>query len=156
MIQEEIDLLLENIKEYKEVESPDEIKKISDSVFQYFIIRKTHGIISNHMEDVPRMLTKLRELPETLTTNIVPQSIGDMDVAQIRNEDIGEDGSIIPSNFDIVKKATPYNGYLPGQVVQWVAPPGVGKSAAMLYEVTTMSIAGYSTLWVALGDLFRS
>jgi hypothetical protein len=155
LISQEIQVFVDQVEAFRNVEDPSEISQITKSVFHYYMVRRAHAIISNTMEDVPLMLRKLREIPEVLSGTIKPQALGDMDPAKVREEDIGGEDGVIPTNFKIIKQSTPYNGYLPGQVVQWVAPPGVGKSAAMLYEVCGMTVAGFSVLWVALGDLVR-
>lgn len=152
LMEEEIDSFLQIAGDFRSVEADDDILSISENIFSYYQRRKLDEILQEaDGDDMSTVINEIQEIPSEITSPITIHNMGNQD-AQKMMDDIKEIGSI-PSNFALIRDATPFNGYLFGQVIQFVAAPGVGKSAIMLQEAILAAIHGYKVLWVAMGDL---
>lgn len=153
--QDDLSNFVELVQQFREIDDPNEVTKVVENTFQWFLERKVTDIVRNHVDDVPLMVEKMRDLPRTLVSSIKICNMGDLDVDTVIEEDIGGIDGIFKSSFNLVTEASAFRGYIPGQVIQWVSRPGGGKSAAMLQEALYFMSQGKRGLWIALGDLFR-
>src|SRR5699024_7541791 len=106
-------------------------------------------------EDTGTLIDMIREIPRSLTSTIPVHTLGGLDVDTVMEHDIGGLDGVFQSTLDVVTEASVFNGYIPGQVIQFVGRPGGGRSVIMLQEVLGCATQGRRTLWVALGDLTR-
>lgn len=155
MIPEELEEFGNLIEQMKEIDSPTEINQITKSLFVYYQEAQVKKILDSHFDDIPAIISRIRELPTEVGSGVEVYNLGELKADEVIAEELGGVDRVFPSNFDLVKKCSPYGGYLPGQVVMWVAPPGVGKSVTMLYEVLGIAASGKKVLYVAMGDLMR-
>ncbi|BCG50120.1 replicative helicase [Ralstonia phage RP13] len=155
LVADEIDGFIQLVNESRKITDQKQIREMVDSLFAYYKTRKVHQIVTDNSSDVDAIVREIKLVPESLTAGIDIHTIGKLDPEQIIAEEMGDLGNPLPTNFDLIKDSTPFKGYLPGQVVQWVGAPGRGKSATMLFEVILMAISGFKVLWLAMGDLTK-
>lgn len=155
VIPEEIDALLNSIHIMKGITSTNEIESLSLALYKYYKIRKTHEYVTKYKDDIDQLVKHIKTIPDSVTSSVQIVTLGKLDPLVVMDEEIGGLDNVLPTNFKVIKDATPFKGYLKGQIIQFVGSPGKGKSALMLYEVTLMAIHGHKILWIALGDLMK-
>lgn len=153
-VTEEVETIIGFARDY--VMLPDDKIPSILGDFRDFYYRKSLTKILNSEEspNPDRIITKIKDLEDIKSTGLPLVTLGDLDVESVMQEELGG-MDVIPSSFDFIRRATPWSGYLRGQLVMWVAAPGVGKSLAMLNEVVSFLRGGYKVYWVALGDMMR-
>lgn len=152
---EDISNFVELAENFRLVTDPKEIEKIVNNFFKFYQERKLTEIMKANAEDTGTLIDMIREIPRSLTSTIPVHTLGGLDVDTVMEHDIGGLDGVFQSTLDVVTEASVFNGYIPGQVIQFVGRPGGGKSAIMLQEVLGFATQGRRTLWVALGDLTR-
>jgi len=155
MLGDEISGFIELIHDSKSIVDPKQIELLVKNIHKYYKVRKVHQIVGQNSDDVESLLKEIKKIPDSLTGGIDAVQLGGLKPSEVIAAELGGIDNVIPTNFEVIRKSTPFNGYLPGQVVQVVGPPGRGKSALMLYEIVNMAINGYKILWVAMGDLMK-
>lgn len=157
LVESEIDTLLTDIRKYRKVESADSIKAIAHSLFEYYQTQKVQQIFNGYSKDpnIARLLDQLRDVPSEIASDIKIKNLGLLDPDEVYQREIGGNDSILETSFQIIKDATPFQGYLPGQVVMCISPPGVGKSSFILQECAFNATNGKSVLMFILGDLME-
>lgn len=101
-------------------------------------------------------LKAITEIKRTSNRVFEMVDLSQEDVDKVIEEEIGSEGMKMPTKFQFVKRSMSYKAYVKGHIIQWCAPPGVGKTIIMLQECIEMAKKGYKILWVALGDMMRS
>lgn len=152
---EDINNFIALAENFRGVTDPKEIDKITSGFFKFYQDRKITEVLKEYSEDTSKLIDLVREIPRTLSSSIPVHTLGGLDVDAVMENDIGGLDGILQSTLDVVTEASVFNGYIPGQVIQWVGRPGGGKSAVMLQEVLGFATQNVRTLWVALGDLTR-
>lgn len=113
--------------------------------------RKSKGQDSVSAKDIVKRIQDIK----FVQTDVVPIDVlGDLDVDQVVEQELGG-ADPLPTRFEFIKRGTPYQGYLKGQVVQVVAPPGVGKSLFLANEAVEMAKVGAEGYFIALGDMMK-
>lgn len=155
MIPDELSSFVELCNHYKNLKSPEQIKSVSESIFNYYLKNSLSQIISNSSDNLHELISSIRQLPTSLNNPVDIISLGSLDPNAVIKEELGTLDRIIPTSFEVVKKASPFKGYLPGSVVMWVASPGSGKTASLIQEGLIAANAGYKVLFCALGDMMK-
>lgn len=134
LVAEEVDKTISEIEKFVFLD-----KKPANDVVNSFSIfygtRRLSEIMAQSDGDFAKIITEIRSLPNINSDSIPCVVVGEMDVDDVLAEEIGG-LEAFPSAFSVVKEATPYHGYLPGQVVQIVAPPGCvhGDTLVLTYD----------------------
>lgn len=102
--------------------------------------------------DIDQIFDRIRDIPTINYSDLKVVNLHDIDVNEVVQSEIGNDGAI-PSSFAIVRDSAPWGGYLRGTVVLVTAAPGTGKSLLMLNESVASLRAGLKVLYIALGDM---
>lgn len=157
LIPTEIEPLVLNIEKYRKIDTVEDIRIISNSIFSYYQTRKLQKAIDKYAinNNIPELIKTVKDIPEEFNPEVTIKTLGDLDPEEVRNRELGGENNILPTTLNVIKESTPYGGYLPGQVVAVTAPPGVGKSAFMLQEIICQAVNGYSILMIVLGDLME-
>lgn len=155
LIPEELENFCQLIEEYRDIKSQKEVDAISEAIFSFYKTRKINDIIQKYSNDIDKVIKEVKRIPESIIKDVEIVNLGSIDPKEIMENDVGNLEEIIPTNFKLIRDATPFQGYLPGQVVMVCASPGTGKSSLMLYEALGAADAGFNVLWLALGDLMK-
>lgn len=170
MIDSEREAFVGLVEDLRKPKIKSEINAISQSMFDYYRNTKMSDIVTLFSDNPKIMLEKLKEIPTDFnnTGEIEIYPLGSKPAQELVEEELGDLNRIFPTNFSIVKDATPYKGYMPGQVVMFCSIPGQGKSAAMLQEVSLILMDNYmkvledpennkpvKIIWIALGDMMK-
>lgn len=169
MMEEERGAFIELVEGYKKDKTKAEVNAIASSMFDHYRNTKIADTVTRFSENPQLLLDKLKEIPSTFSgadgVEIYP--LGSKPAQELIEDELGDLSRVFPTNFRIVAEATPYKGYLPGQVVMFCSIPGQGKSAAMLQEIALILTDNYTkfhngdtdkklkVLWLALGDLMK-
>ena len=158
MIPEELKTFLELVDKYRTVENKVEIQAITQANFDFYRKAKVIGILERHTDNLLKVIEEVQDIPKNLTSLIKPEPLGARDAQEVMESELGESGRIFHSNYSIVRNATPYQGYMPGQVVMFCGKPGGGKSATMLEEeiLNILMNPNINILHLALGDMTRT
>lgn len=151
--QSDIDSFLELTDKYRKKLSLEEIASISQSFFDFYLTNQVTEALEKSENDVSFLVKAIRQLPTSIPNSIPVRTMFDLDMDDVIEEELGGVDNVIESTINIVNTSTPFNGYIPGQVIQIVAPPGAGKSALMMQEAMFAAAQGKQVLWIALGDL---
>ena len=155
MLPEEIQGIIDLIAGMSTPRSPAELKELVATIFSHYKRTRASDLIEKYNNDINKLILKIKEIPDDIATVTEVEPLGARKPSEVLESELGGLDRIIPSNFGVIQEATPFKGYLPGQVVMVCASPGSGKSAFMLYEVMLAAAAGFQVLWLALGDLIR-
>lgn len=121
---------------------------------EFYYNKKLTTILHEGNNNSKNIINNIRELREVKSNAIPVYTVGDLDSDVVMQEELG-DAHTIPSGLDLIKRATPWGGYLKGQVCMYVAAPGNGKSLLMANEVVEMLRHDVQVYWIALGDMMR-
>lgn len=169
MMEEERSAFIELVDGYKKDKTKAEVNAIASSMFDHYRNTKIADIVTRFSENPELLLDKLKEIPSTFSNadGIEIYPLGSKPAQELIEDEIGDLNRVFPTNFKIVSDATPYKGYLPGQVIMFCSIPGQGKSAAMLQEVALILTDNYTkfhsgetdkklkVLWLAIGDMMK-
>lgn len=166
MMEEERGAFIELVEGYKKDKTKAEVNAIASSMFDHYRNTKIADTVTRFSENPQLLLDKLKEIPSTFSgadgVEIYP--LGSKLAQELIEDELGDLSRVFPTNFRIVADATPYKGYLPGQVVMFCSIPGQGKSAAMLQEIALILTDNYTkfhegkadrkvkVLWCFTGD----
>lgn len=134
------------------------VAPILEQYDEFYKTRKVTEILATSKADdslgVEYIVKEISKIKSINNNGIPLDVLGELDAGKVIEEELGTGGAL-PTNFEFIKRATPFQGYLRGQVIQVVAPPGVGKSNFLANEAVKMLQDGYSGYFVALGDMMR-
>ena len=153
ILNEEIDKAMKTMLEYQclpESKIPATIKSFEG----FYYNKKLKSILDENSGDSSLIIETIQSLNKISTDTTPLVRVGDLDVDQVLKEEMG-DMIALPSKFNFIQQATPFSGYIRGQVIMVVAPPGTGKSLFLANEAVEMLKKGYKVFWVALGDLMK-
>lgn len=144
LVDNEIKVLIESIHKYKDITSKEDIKIIAQSIFEYYQTQRIQSILNDYQSnpDIGIFLNHMREVPTELSSEFEIKTLGGLNPREVFEREIGGTDNVLPSTIRIVREATPFNGYLPGQVVMVVAPPGcmTGDTVVPLLDGTEMTL----------------
>lgn len=169
MLTQEIDHFVELVEDMRKPKNVGEVKAIALSIFDYYRNTKLSDVVIQYQENPQLMLERLQQIPTSFSdsNSIEVYPLGSKSATELVEDELGDLNRVFPTNFDIVKEATPYKGYLPGQVVMFCSIPGQGKSAAMLQEVCGIILDSYDkyhkgqvdrmvkVLQIQIGDMMK-
>ncbi len=151
----ELEAFVSLIRENRDITSGDELQKLSENLFKFYVTKQLTYYINKYSNNPIKLLEQLKDIPTVLTSGVDINVLGSLTASEVIEEDIGDLSNVLRSNFELINNSTPFGGYLPGSVVMFLAAPGNGKSALMLYEAARATIESKKVLWIALGDLTR-
>lgn len=155
-IEEEIEKILSIAKDYMLIPK-DDIGDVLDSFEEFYSNKCLSSILTDYKEGKNTsigLIKKMKDIKSIKSRAIEVIKIGDLDVNKVIEEELGG-LDILPTSFEFVKKITPWQGYLRGQLVTITAEPGVGKSLFLLNEAINFAKNGYKVYLCCLGDLFK-
>ncbi|QIG71328.1 DNA primase/helicase protein [Rhizobium phage RHph_TM39] len=152
-LENEIDNLLVKMKDY--MDAGENVNDILQSFGDFYANKRLTEILeSNRGTGASEIIKRVNEIKKIESFSTPIDCLGELDIDKVMEAELGGT-AILPSKFDLIKRATPWAGYLRGQVVQVVAPPGVGKSLFLANESVEMARAGAEGYFVALGDMMK-
>lgn len=169
MLDTERDAFIELIEDMKKPKTKAEVQAISNAIFTHYRNTKLSDIVVQWSDNPQIMLEKLQEIPTKFSgaSGIEIYPLGSKAAQELVEDEIGDLSRVFPTNFKIIEDATPYKGYLPGQVIMFCSIPGQGKSAAMLQEVSGIILDNYTkyhngevdrlykVLQIQIGDMLK-
>lgn len=148
---EEIEQVLKSVKDFI-VMPTDSIDGFLGDFNKFYCNKKLKKVFENDNFDPLKIVSEIKGI-ETIKGGGLPLiNLGNCNIKDVVESEIG-DMDIIPSGFNFIQNATPWGGYLRGQLVMVTAPPGVGKSTFLLNEAITFMKYGLKVYWIALGDM---
>ena len=112
--------------------------EVLESFKRFYQNRVVQRLIREYQFEPEKIIEGVGKLKEFSINSIPLYTLGDLDVAKVIEEDMGN-FSVIPSQFDFVRKASGHlDGYATGQLCMVCAPPGVGKTLFLAHEVVFM------------------
>lgn len=152
----ELDLIIPMIAGHHPI-SDELLPKAITSVFDYVKETKLEYLMnlsltgSMNTDTAIRHISDLSDLKYESNDNYVDMS--DMQQLKVMKvEELPSEG-IIKSSIGIINEVSTHKGYIPGDVVQVIAPPGVGKSMFMCQEGAYALLKGHKVAHIVLGDL---
>lgn len=98
-----------------------------------------------------------RELERALTWSLVPEPFIDLsdvdEVSRARLADFPDGASVLRSSFELINTCSIFGGYKSGDLIQFAAAPGIGKTTAMINEGASFLDQGFRVCHVFLGDM---
>lgn len=156
LIVEEVNEFIEQVNDYRSLESESSIESVTKSVFEYYRSRLFVTIVTSNKDSLEDAIEKVKSIPDSSQTKeLVPLNLGQLTPSKLFKEEIGGGEGVLKSQMRLVNESTPFNGYLPGSVVGVCMAPGVGKSAYMMYEAVPWAMLGKKILMIVLGDLMK-
>lgn len=152
-IDDEVDKIVVTVKDFLAVKD-DEIQTVVEDFNGFYQQQIISDILENSNGSATEIVKKIKELKVVHNNAIPVVNLGDIDVDQVLDEELNG-MSIIPSSLQTVRNATPWKGYLRGQLVMVVASPGSGKTLLLLNEVVEQLKEGFKVYYVALGDMMK-
>lgn len=122
-------------------------------MFDYYKRVRIHDIITTQQSNLDVMIKQITELPTSLGSPIEIRTLGSQNADQVISDELGSLDRVFPTTLEVVRNATPFQGYLPGSVVMLVSSPGTGKTATLIQEAINFSTQGFKVLFCALGDM---
>ena len=159
MVKEELDVFLSMAEKYREIDDSSEISAITKSNFDYYKKTLLNQILSKYSDNPLKVIEEVKnKIPSELASLIRPEPLGSRDAQDVMKSELGDTGRIFYSNYSVIRNATPYQGYMPGQLVMFCGKPGGGKSATMLEEeiLNILMNPEIKILHMALGDMTRT
>jgi len=151
-LMEEIEQVLKSVKDFI-VMPVDSIDGFLEDFNKFYCNKRLNTVFEQRNDlDPVKIVDSIKEIPKVKGESLPLVSLGNCDVQKVIEEEIG-DIEVMPSRFDFVRRATPWGGYLRGQLLMVTAPPGVGKSTFILNEAINFLKSGYKVYWIALGDM---
>ena len=158
MLPEEIQGIIDLIAGMSTPRSPAELKELVATIFSHYKRTRASDLIEKYNNDINKLILKIKEIPDDIATVTEVEPLGARKPSEVLESELGGLDRIIPSNFGVIQEATPFKGYLPGQVVMVCASPGCftgdtevlsldsGKYYTMqeLYESQEKDISVYS------------
>lgn len=159
MVKEELTTFLDMVRQYREVKTSEEISAITKSNFNYYKKELLSTILMKYSDNPLKVIEEVKDkIPTELASLIKPEPLGARDAQEVMETEIGDSNRIFQSNYSVIRNATPYQGYMPGQLVMFCGKPGGGKSATMLEEeiLNILVNPNIKILHMALGDMTRT
>lgn len=154
-MEEEIDNILKKIYEFASVEA-NKVENILKDFQKFYETKMITTILEDEKGNASNIVARIKALEQIETSSIPLECLGEMDVDAIIAAELGSEGAI-QSSFDFIRRSSPWGGYIRGQVVQFVAPPGVGKTLSLLNEAWSfMKNQNCQVHFLALGDMMRT
>lgn len=152
-LDEEIEKIVVSVKDFLEVKEAevDEVVKDFSSFYQQ---QRLAEILESGEGSAVKIISEIREMNMVQNGSIPVVRMGELDVDQVMEEELNG-MSIIPTSLQTVRNATPWKGYLRGQLVMVVASPGSGKTLLLLNEVVEQLKEGFKVVYAALGDMMK-
>lgn len=152
-LDEEVEKIVGQIKDFLQVKD-SELESIITDFNSFYQQQRLAEILEDSAGSATKIISAVRELKVVQNGSIPVVRMGELDVDQVLEEELSG-MSIIPSSLQTVRNATPWKGYLRGQLVMVVASPGSGKTLLLLNEVVEQLREGYSVVYAALGDMMK-
>lgn len=153
LIDEEIGKLLNLIKKARKITNEKSINIIIRDIYNFYKI----GMVSSIFEKYKDATSVDRIIKEINNINIeISPKIEISNMATLKPSLLIENSNnyqVLPSNLNLIKDNLFNKGYLVGEIEQFAAAPGKGKSALMNYELSNIARLGFKVLLVSLGDL---
>ncbi len=131
-MEDEIESIIIKTNDY--VSSGDNIGGILGPFTDFYTNKMVTQILEDGKGNASDIVTRIKSIA-TVQSDLTPIDVlGDLDVDYVIQQELGG-SEPLPTQFDFVRRATPYQGYLKGQVAQVVAAPGTGKSLFLANEV---------------------
>ena len=124
MLPEEIQGIIDLIAGMSTPRSPAELKELVATIFSHYKRTRASDLIEKYNNDINKLILKIKEIPDDIATVTEVEPLGARRPSEVLESELGGLDRIIPSNFGVIKEATPFKGYLPGQVVMVCASPG--------------------------------
>ena len=155
-IEEEIEKVLSIARDYMLIPK-DGITDTIDAFEEFYCnkyLSSTLKRYKNEKETSIELINNIKNIRNIKSSSIDIVKLGELNVNKVIEEELGG-LDILPTSFELIKKITPWKGYLRGQLVTVTAEPGVGKSMFLLNEAITFAKHGYKIYLCCLGDLFK-
>jgi hypothetical protein len=124
-IEGEVDSMLDDCLEYCNLKN--NVKVFLESFQKFYRYRYVTDLVHEAGGDVDTLITGIERMRDVNLSPIPVDRLGELDLDQVIQEDLGSDDPI-PTSFEFLQKALDSKGYLRGQVAMVVAPPSSGKS----------------------------
>lgn len=153
---EDVEFVVNMITGYHPL-SEELLPKAINTIFDYVKETKLEFFmnlsLTNSMttDNAIKAISELQDLKYEDIDNYIDMS----DISQLKSmkeEELPTEG-IIKSSIGIINDISTYHGYIPGDVIQVIAPPGVGKSMFMCQEGAYALSKGHKVAHIVLGDL---
>lgn len=160
---EEIKGEVETLLDDKDVNEEFAIERIEE----FIRLKRIRGSLYEMVEDIKKgrnkgddsILKVAKELKDGLKISIRRSDIFTMEsldeIKRFREEAVGtvNKSSIVKSCIPRVNEALQFNGYKPGDLVMFCAPPGTGKTSFLINEGAEASKQGFDVLHMFVGDM---
>lgn len=153
-IEEERNQIVKLAGEYAQMKEESQIHSVLQSFNEFYNKKRLQEILEEGKHDSEWIIRQIAEIRKINTTSIPIDRVGDLDLKEVIERELGS-SEPIPTSFSFLRKAMPWKGYLRGQVVLVCAPPGAGKSSFLANEVVHMLKTGFRIYWLALGDMMK-
>lgn len=157
--EEEINGALSKCKEFIVIEDTFAISNIIGDFQDFFNKKKLLEALELYRDGKmtpTEIIDRFDNIPKLENEEVPVINFGNVDIDDIITQDGLGGSNVIPSKFQFIREASPWQGYIKGQVIQVVAAPGVGKSNWMANEiVNAIRMCQTEVYYMALGDLMR-
>lgn len=152
-LEEEVDKVVSTVKDFLVVKD-DELQSVIEDFNAFYQQQRLGLILESGNGNAQKIISQIRDMPVVQNNSIPVVRMGEIDVDQVMEEELNG-MSIIPSSMQTIRNATPWKGYLRGQLVMVVASPGSGKTLFLLNEIVEQLKEGFKVYFVALGDMMK-
>lgn len=153
---EDVEFVVNMISSFHPI-SEELLPKAINTIFDYVKETKLEFFmnlsLTNSMttDNAINAISELKDLRYEDDDNYIDMS----DISQLKNmkeEELPTEG-IIQSSIGVINDISTYHGYIPGDVIQIIAPPGTGKSMFCCQEGAYALSRGHKVAHIVLGDL---
>jgi KaiC/GvpD/RAD55 family RecA-like ATPase len=148
---EEIRSILNKIVEYKRYTKEqavifrDNLRKLCYSAYIQDVKNRNEYDVVNYVESIKKF-----DYRSNYSDTLMAKSFSQLDITDLVDRYSTEG---YKSRYDFINKSFAPGGYIPGQIVQVVAAPAVGKSLFLMGEAVNFIEQGRRVHYLTLGDL---
>jgi intein/homing endonuclease len=108
--------IVQECREFMSCGTDTQIQKALEEFQNFYRTRHISELVKEYSGDAETLIKSVRELRDANFEPIRVDRLGDLDIDKVIKEDIGSLDPI-PTNFEFIKNACTYKGYLRGQLV---------------------------------------
>lgn len=122
-LEEEIDRAVEYVEDFQKEKSDQDYTTLLQDFRSFYNNKRLAEIVNGDQVSADDIINRIKNLPTIAAEQTPVHVLGNLNVKEVIEREIGT-MEALPTTMTIIRDATPWKGYLRGQVVQVVAPPG--------------------------------
>lgn len=151
LVENETNILIEKISKVKNLTKEKDITAIIKRIYEFYKINKVARIVKNNSDNIDKLITDISKIEVDISSPIKVTSLSSLTPSELMGDP--NNYLVLPSRLKLITDNLYNRGYQLGEIINFSAAPGKGKSPLMLYEAQYLASLGYKVLWIAMGDL---